>query len=414
VTDHPDSDQPTPDAPEPDPVTPLTTPADGVPPVLVTSSEFESAATALAAGTGPIALDTERASGFRYSQRAYLVQLRRRGAGSFLIDPIDEPDGLAGVASVLSDAEWVLHAADQDLPSLRELGFQCTQLYDTELGCRLLGLPRVNLAEMVAHFLGLGLAKGHGAADWSQRPLPDEWLNYAALDVEVLIELRDAVDAALAEAGKDEWARQEFEWVRTRPEPPEKPDRWRRVSGIHGVKGARALAVVRELWSARDELARKRDVAPGRVLPDAAIVAAATKPPKSVAELTAMPIYKGPRQRRQAGRWFTAIDHAQRLPESELPRRNPKSTGLPPTNRWEDRNPEAAKRYQTIRPALLALAEAKSLPLENLLAPDIIRQLCWDGFDANTESAVAQRLAATGARPWQQELVIPVIVGALK
>lgn len=414
MTDHPDSDPSAPDAPEPEPVTPLTAPVDGVPPVLVAGTEFDSAAASLTAGTGPIALDTERASGFRYSQRAYLVQLRRRGSGSFLIDPIDEPDGLAGIATVLGDAEWVLHAADQDLPSLRELGFHCSKLYDTELGCRLLGLPRVNLAEMVGHFLGLGLAKGHGAADWSQRPLPDEWLNYAALDVEVLIELRDAVDAALIDAGKDEWARQEFEWVRTRPDPPEKPDRWRRTSGIHGVKGARALGIVRELWAARDELARKRDVAPGRVLPDSAIVAAATKPPASVTELTAMPVFKGPRQRRQAGRWFQAIDYAQRLPEAELPRRNPKTIGLPPTNRWEDRNPEAAQRYKAIRPALLELAETNSLPLENLLSPDILRQLCWDGFEAPTESAVTQRLAATDARPWQRELAIPAIVAALK
>ena len=80
-------------------------------------------------------------------------------------------------------------------------------LYDTELAGRLAGFDRVNLAAMVQRLLGLGLAKGHGAADWSKRPLPDAWLNYAALDVEVLVELRDAIAGVLAEQHKDQLGR---------------------------------------------------------------------------------------------------------------------------------------------------------------------------------------------------------------
>ena len=182
-----DSDDPTPDLAAPDvaepEITPLTEPAEGVPPVLSTPAEFADAGARLAAGEGPIALDTERASGFRYSGRAYLIQIRRHGTGSLLIDPIDHPDALGPVIEALDGPQWVLHAADQDLPCLRELGFVCADLFDTKLGGRLLGIQRVNLAAMVAHHLGLGLAKGHGAADWSRRPLPDDWLNYAALDV---------------------------------------------------------------------------------------------------------------------------------------------------------------------------------------------------------------------------------------
>ncbi|WP_279103825.1 ribonuclease D [Gordonia paraffinivorans] len=403
--------QPTPDDPA---VEPLLTPADGVPPVLSTAEEFADAADALAAGEGPIAVDTERASGYRYSLRAYLIQIKRRGAGSFLLDPIADPDALAPVIEALRGPEWVLHAADQDLPCLRELGFVCVELYDTELAGRLLGLSKVNLAAMVAQFLGLGLVKGHGAADWSRRPLPDDWLNYAALDVEVLVELRDAMDAALVEAGKDRWAREEFAYILSRPPAPPRTDRWRKTSNIHTVKSARALAAVRELWTAREQLAERRDIAPGRVLPDAAIVNAATADPKTSAELTRLPVFGGPRQRRQAGIWLNALKRARELPESELPSKKTGGSGLPPVNRWEQRNPEAAARMQRIRPALKEIAEENNLPVENLLAPDLVRQLAWDGISGPvTVEAVDAHLAAAGARSWQRSLTAEALAEAL-
>lgn len=401
------------ETPEQPPATPLTEPADGVPPVLTTPAEFAEAGRRLRDGTGPIALDTERASGFRYSGRAYLIQIRRAGSGSMLIDPIDHPDALGPLADALDGPEWILHAADQDLPCLRELNFHCASLYDTELAGRLLGIPKVNLAAMVEHFLGLGLVKGHGAADWSRRPLPADWLNYAALDVEVLIELRDAVQAALVDAGKETWAEQEFAAVLARPDSPPRPDRWRRVSKIHTIKSTRTLAAVQQLWNAREDVAKRRDVAPGRILPDSAIVAAAVADPKTLDELYKLPVFGGPRQRRQAGRWMSALDAARRLPDSELPPRRPPSTGLPQVNRWEAKSPEAAARLASVRTAMAALSERVNTPVENLLLPELVRQLCWDSIPSATTDAVAERLATGGARPWQIELAAPEIAAAL-
>src|ERR1022692_3355247 len=276
---------------------PLLEPRDGMPPLVVTAEALAEAASALRAGTGPVAVDAERASGFRYGHRAFLVQLRRRDAGTVLIDPVACPD-LSGVDAAIGDAESVLHAAGQDLPCLTELGFRPRKLFDTELAGRLLGYPKVGLGTLVEEVLGLSLEKTHSAADWSTRPLPDEWLRYAALDVEVLVELRDELAAQLAEQGKTSWAEQEFAAIlAARPAPP-RTDPWRRTSGIHRIRSRRSLAVIRELWLERDLIARRRDISPTRILIDAAIVEAARVVPSTLAELGKLAGFTGRGARR--------------------------------------------------------------------------------------------------------------------
>lgn len=406
------------DTPEPEPI-PLTAPAEGVPEVSVTKYDIAAAAELLAGGSGPFAVDAERASGFKYSNRAYLIQIRRAGAGTVLIDPVshggDSLEVLRPVADVLSLDEWILHAADQDLPCLAEVGMRPPALYDTELAGRLAGFDRVNLAAMVGRLLGLGLAKGHGAADWSKRPLPHDWLNYAALDVEVLIELRAAIAALLDEQGKSDWAAQEFDFLRTYEAPPTRRDRWRRTSGIHKVRNPRALAAVRELWTARDEMARRRDIAPGRILPDAAIVSAAQADPKTIDELTQLPVFGGPKQRRHAKVWMDALRTARDNPEP--PASGDATNGPPPPVRWSKRKPEAAARLEAARTGLAALSERVTVPTENLLSPDLVRRLCWDWRDPTDPAAIADIIEAFlrdgGARPWQRDLTVPVLTAAL-
>ena len=391
----------------------LAEPADGVPDPIDSSEQLAELIAAMAAGTGPVAVDAERASGYRYSQRAYLVQLRRAGAGTALIDPIALP-GLSRLGAALADAEWILHAANQDLPCLSELGLHPSTLFDTELAGRLLGVERVALGTMVEQHLGLRLEKGHSAADWSTRPLPRDWLAYAALDVELLAELRDVLAGLLTEAGKTEWARQEFEAVRLAPAPAPRTDPWRRTSGIHKLRNRRQLAVVRELWLARDSYAAQRDVAPGRLLPDSAVIEAARAMPKRAADLAALPVFGGPRQRRQLNRWFGAIERARALPEEELPQVTGGSgDGMPPASRWRDRDPEAAARLAACREAVNLLAEEHSVLAQNLLASDVIRRLCWSPPEPADETAVRERLAVLGARPWQIELTAQALAAAL-
>ncbi len=426
LTDEPDNDA----APPPRLIMTPTQPVLGP----VTSAyELAEAVRRLRAGTGPIAVDAERASGYRYSQRAYLIQLARVGSGNILIDPIpfnagSSPDSstdpfgpnhtesgaLSSLQDAIGDAEWVLHAASQDLPGLREIGLEPASVFDTETAGRLLGLERVSLASMLERFLGVTLEKGHSAADWSQRPLPADWLVYAALDVDQLVDLRDAVEAELIRAGKLEWARQEWAATVAAPAPGPRTDPWRRTSGIHAVRSRRQLAAVQALWEARDEIARARDIAPGRILPDAAIVAAARANPESVDALTQLAVFRGPRQRQHAGRWFAALDEARARPETELPPAALGSRdGMPAPARWRERDPEAAVRLLAVRTSVTATAEQHHVQAQNLLAADVIRRLCWTPPTPIDAGTVATALTHLGARPWQVTLCAEPVAAAL-
>ncbi len=357
--------------------TALLVPRDGVPPVV------ESAA-ALADVVG--ALRRRHRPGRRRRRARLGLPLQpagvpraaapRRGAGTALIDPIACPD-LSGLSGALSGVEWVLHAASQDLPCLAEVGLVPSAVFDTELGGRLAGFERVGLGAMVENVLGLRLEKGHSAADWSTRPLPESWLVYAALDVEVLVELRDALEAELASQGKLAWAHEEFEAVRLAPPPPPRAEPWRRTSGLHRLRTRRQLAAVRALWEARDAMARRRDTAPGRVLPDAAIVGAVTANPTTPDELLALPVFGGRSTRRHVDTWFGALASATALADSALPATTATGDGPPPQNRWAERDPVAAARLARARAVVTAVSTSLSMPPENLLQPDAVRRLAW-------------------------------------
>lgn len=377
--------------------------------VIDTQSDFHRALDDLLDAEGPLALDAERASGFRYSSRAYLVQVHRTGAANYLIDPV-AIGSLAEITRTLGDQEWIIHAAHQDLACLREVGIEPVTLFDTELGARLAGLPKVGLQGVVEDVLGLSLAKEHSAADWSTRPIPTEWLTYAALDVELLPALRDEIARILTHAGKWDLAREEFQAQLSLPPAPARSEPWRRLSGLHQVRGARALAIARELWQAREELAEETDRAPGRLVPDRALVAAVVANPTSRRELASLKEFHGRASRTELPRWWAAIERGrvtEDLPETRAP-----SEGPPPPRVWSDRNPEAAARMSAAREALQIVSEQHTIPVENLLTPDYLRRLCWDPPEPATEDAIVHFLHAKGARPWQLSLVAGPLASA--
>ncbi len=398
---------------EPPKARPLLEPRDGLPEVITDSDGLFRTIEAYADGTGPVAVDAERASGYRYGHRAFLVQLRRRGPGSALIDPVACPD-LSGLGEVIADAEWVLHAAHQDLPCLADIGLVPSRLFDTELAGRLLSYPRVGLGALTEAVLGYALEKGHSAVDWSTRPLPEPWLRYAALDVELLIELRDALETELRDQGKLPWALEEFAHFAGAPAPAPRSDPWRRTSGMHRVRTRRGLAVVRALWLARDELARQRDVSPSRVVSDAAIVEAALEMPRNAESISALPSFRARGARRDLPLWMQVISDSMQLPEDELPAHSPRYDGPPPARAWADRDPAAAARLAAARAAVNALSEDHRVPVENLLAPETLRRIMWDPPEPGTPEQVAQVMRSHGAREWQIRLTTDAVTGAIE
>lgn len=382
-----------------------------------TVSKLGEAVEMLKHAEGPFALDAERASGFKYSQRAYLIQVHRAGTPIFLIDPIAiTSEGGANafdeLALILRADTWILHAATQDIPCLRELGITAETLFDTELGARLAGLPRVGLGAVTEEFLKVRLAKEHSAVDWSIRPLNEDWLTYAALDVDVLIELKNGIEKLLADQGKLDWANEEFAAIVSAPPKPPKLERWRGVNGMHEIKTAGALAIVRSLWTARENLAEKLDVSPGRLIPDASIVYLATHPAKSKPELASNKSFSGRASRTYLDTWWSALQEGvtcRDLPPLRLP-----ATGMPNYKTWAKKFPEAHQRLQAVRACLIEIAEQNQLPVENLLTPDFARTLCWDAPAGADATFVREKLSSLGARQWQVDLVAADLATALR
>jgi ribonuclease D len=402
--------------------TPLLQPADGTPQVIDTEIDFQEALVALSQGSGPFAVDAERASGFRYSARAYLIQIKRKDGGLHLIDPIPFGPGhqlFVDLNALLNTDEVILHASTQDLPCLRELGINPINLFDTELAGRIAGLPRVGLGPLLESLMGVLLAKEHSAADWSARPLPQEWLTYAALDVELLVELRDRMYSILEESKKLPWALEEFASILKAPPAPPRVDPWRRTSGMHKIKRRDQLAVIKTLWVARDEVAARQDIAPGKLLNDSAIVELAIAVPtnKKEFEKTLRPLGLRARWMENLQLWLDSIATAVSMPEEQWPAMRTNADTLPPIKLWRDKFPEKFAPLSHARAAIELIAQENQIPVENLITPEHVRRICWKPpVGATTTlsiSEVEKGLAELGARQWQIDLVAPALATAL-
>ncbi len=403
-------------------LTPLLLPRAGVPPVITTESAFEEMISTLLNGVGPIAIDAERASGYKYSQRAYLIQLYRVNGGLHLIDPIaiENKSLWQEFNKNFANIEWVIHASTQDLPCLLELGLDPQSLFDTELGARIAGSPRVGLGALAESLLELQLAKEHSAVDWSIRPLKPEWLTYAALDVDVLLDIREKVEKLLLEKDKLDWAKQDFAAIllnfKSKQNDQPKIDRWRKTSGMHKVRDRLTMTIIRDLWLDRDRLAQELDIAPGRILNDEAIIEIASKKPSTIEALTKVIGWRSKIQSPPYDRWLAQLNHSLATPIEQQVELRIQSNNLPPIKVWKERNPLGYARLSHARAGIAALALELDLPIENLITPELVRKLCWElpkNIDSRYEIYVAEQLKQMGARQWQISQVTPVIAQAL-
>ena len=401
---------------------PLLQPSAGTPEIIETEQAFKTALDQLAQGSGPFAVDAERASGFRYSARAYLIQIKRINGGLHLIDPIPFGPGhqlFSELNDLLNTDEVILHASTQDLPCLRELGINPVKLFDTELAGRIAGLPRVGLGPLLESLMGVLLAKEHSAADWSARPLPKDWLTYAALDVELLVELRNHMYKVLEDAKKLPWALEEFASILNAPPAPPRVDPWRRTSGMHKIKRRDQLAVIKSLWIARDEIASQQDIAAGKLLNDSAIVELAIAMPttKKEFEKCLRPLGLRARWLENLQLWLDSIASAVALPEDQWPTMRTNADTLPPIKLWRDKFPEKFAPLSHARAAIEIIAQENQMPVENLITPEHVRRVCWKPPVGATStlsvSQVESALSELGARQWQIDLVAPALAAAL-
>ena len=362
--------------------------------------------------TTAIALDAERASSFRYTSRAYLIQLYVQGIGAIVIDPLSVPD-LTKLSSWVNRHCVLLHSATQDLECLRELGIHPQNLFDTELAAKLLGKPKVGLQALLESELAVHIEKEHSAADWSQRPLPENWLHYAAQDVEHLLALHASLLQQLESQKRMQWAIEEFMFLTTW-QPKVVTERWRRTSGLHKVKQRRHLAAVKSLWTARDEIASSSDRAPTKVLRDEALVELALSKLSTPSEIQAMLKQKYRVRVDHSAKWWEALETARLLDDEDLPefhQRNP--NGLPPIKAWQEKNPAAASRFQKARNQVLVIAKDLEIAPEVLINPETIRQVSWhfDHWDSEFLRGEFDRLQS---RPWQVSLIFDEVFNALR
>lgn len=393
----------------------VVSPREGVPPLIDTPEALSTAARALAGGTTPVALDVERAQGFRWGHSPYLIQIRREGVGTFLVDTHALPD-LSALSPALT-ATWLLHDAEQDIHNLREVGLDTTDLFDTMVAARLLGFDRFSLAALCERLLGLAIVKDHQASDWSVRPLPTDWLRYAALDVEFLTELHRHLATALHDAGRWQWAQEEFARVLAEPAPAPKPDKWRSVKGIGRLRTRRELATLKALWETRDRLAERIDLAPGRLVRNSALLTAAQRPPRNRRALLAISDFRSPNARQFTDEWLRTLGAVALLHEDDLP---PKRVPLPPgaipdLRHWQRQDPEAWARLEAVRTAVASIADGLGMEPEVVLEPRVQRFLCWAPLDAGkpVSDAVRTRLEESRARRWQIDLTADALTRAL-
>jgi ribonuclease D len=272
-------------------------------------------------GEPVLAVDTEAASFHRYVDRIYLIQVSTRDQTA-LIDPLAVPD-LEELGALLAEGrtETVFHDADYDLRLFDlQYGFRATRLFDTQIAAEFLGEPGLGLAALLGRYFGVQVDKKFQRADWSARPLSPEMLAYAAADTAHLVALRDLLEARLEQAGRLSWAQEEFEQlagVRWTADEDREPG-WLRLKGAKALR-PRQLAILREVYHWRQEVALESDRAEFRIVGNEALLAIAQTAPENAETLATIRGMGREILGRRGPAILAAIARAQRLHESDLP-----------------------------------------------------------------------------------------------
>lgn len=377
-------------------------------------SQFAEAAERLAEGLGPFCIDTERAGGYRYDDRAFLVQIYRKNAGTFLIAPEHHREEFQQhFAPVCNNQEWVIHAASEDLPCLAQLGLRPYTIFDTELAARFAGFPASNLGLLVKDICQVSLAKQHSKADWSQTPLSSSMLEYAAQDVIYLPHLEQALVHLLDSQGKLEYATQEFaHLVKMRSDPSLMEHSWLDTPYLSDDLSDLDLTLTKWLWDARDCFAYDHDIAPGLVLPTKLLVPMAKRRPTTVDELlefnrsfeslTEFPYF-----------WLETINDALVSPLESSLREQVRQPSPKSIWEWTKHNRTALRTQRNIITRVEEICEHLGIPKDLLLTNKVLNRTLWTAFHERLDWPMEYTrplLARMGMREWQIDFLAPIFV----
>ncbi|MFC1872795.1 ribonuclease D [Chloroflexota bacterium] len=234
-----------------------------------------------------ITIDTESNSFHRYPEQLCLIQIATAHR-VYIIDTILLKE-IAALTEVLdSSITKIIHGSDYDIRCLdRHYGFRIRNIYDTNIAARFAGLTRVGLAALLEDLLGLTIPKSTRLqrADWGQRPLSSEAIDYAATDVRHLFALKETLAQRLQTLGRTEWVAEEcarLEKVRYTAPRPETA--YLAVKGAKDLDG-RGLAILRSLFLFREEEALRQHRPPFFIIPHTALIILATNPTMALSEI---------------------------------------------------------------------------------------------------------------------------------
>jgi ribonuclease D len=344
---------------------------------------------------GRLALDCEAAGFHRYSDRLCLVQISTP-AQNYILDTLAfDPSETLRPALQDPGVEVVLHGADYDLRLLdRDLRIRPRSIFDTQAAAALLGEPSLGLASLLERHLGIVVSKKYQRADWAQRPLPDDMLEYAASDTRHLLELSDILRRRLSDLGRLEWAREEFRSLEGIRWEEGEEDPVLKVRGSRDL-GPRELAALREALVWRDRVARERDRAPFRVAGDQPLLDVVRRRPRSVGELAQLGGINPGLARAEGESLLEGLERVEQLPTSALtpyPPRRPNGRGRP--------TPDVEALAERLKEARNRRAEALGIDRGTLMANSVIVEIAW--VRPTTAAALA---TVAGVKKWQMDAV---------
>lgn len=345
-------------------------------------------------GFDEIAIDTEADSFFHYQESVCLIQVTA-GQRDFIVDPLADFD-ITGLGDVLADPQRVkvFHDGEYDVLIMkRDYGFEFAELFDTRVAAAALGSATPGLASVLNEHFGVELDKSQQRSDWSARPLSPEQLDYARLDTHYLIPLMHRMRAALDEAGRTPVVEGECRRLEAL-EPPDRsfdPDTFLRVKGARQL-GPMGMQRMRELFIARDRIARRRDVPPFKVVGNNELLRVAESDAWTLDELRRIPRLSAKVLARVGEQMAKALERAREQGPMKRPPRLAKRDG---TDGFDEAQMELHDRLKNWRKGRAIREEMdSSLVLNRFVLLELTRNM----------PATREDLEATaGLLPWQME-----------